>query len=97
MKVCIVGLGLIGGSYAKGLTKKGYEVYGVDKNLKTIEYAKENGMIVDGYLDASCCLNFVDLVVICLYPNDVIPFIKDVENLNMWNKEFFISITDKLN
>lgn len=80
MKVCIVGLGLIGGSYAKGLTKKGYEVYGVDKNLKTIEYAKENGMIVDGYLDASCCLNFVDLVVICLYPNDVIPFIK--ENLN---------------
>lgn len=28
---------------------------------------------------------------------DVIPFIKDVESLNMWNKEFFISITDKLN
>ena len=28
---------------------------------------------------------------------DVMPFIKNVENLNMWNKDFFISITEKLN
>ena len=27
---------------------------------------------------------------------DVIPFIKNVETINMWNKDFFISITDKL-
>lgn len=27
---------------------------------------------------------------------DVIPFIKDVDNLNIWSKEFFISITEKL-
>ena len=27
---------------------------------------------------------------------DVLPFIKDVESLDLWNKEFFISITEKL-
>ena len=37
MKVLIVGLGLIGGSYAKGLTKKGYEVY-VDSDVVLYHY-----------------------------------------------------------
>lgn len=27
---------------------------------------------------------------------DVMPFIKDTDSLNLWNEEFFISITDKL-
>ena len=28
---------------------------------------------------------------------DVIPFIKNIDSLDLWNKEFFISITEKLN
>jgi len=28
--------------------------------------------------------------------DDIIPFIKNVESLNIWNKDFFIRITDKL-
>ena len=28
---------------------------------------------------------------------DVIPFIKNIDSLNMWNKDFFISITEELN
>ena len=28
---------------------------------------------------------------------DVLPFIKDTNSLNLWNKDFFISITEKLN
>ena len=28
---------------------------------------------------------------------DVLPFIRDVDSLRLWNKEFFISITEKLN
>ena len=39
MKITIIGLGIIGGSYAKGLSMKGYEVYGVDKDENTIKYA----------------------------------------------------------
>ena len=27
---------------------------------------------------------------------DIMPFIKDVDSLNLWNKDFFISITEKL-
>ncbi len=84
MKVLIVGLGLIGGSYAKGLSKKGYEVYGVDKNIKTIEYAKKQGFIIDGYTVTSKTIFDVDLVVVGLYPDDLIPFIK--ENLTYFKK-----------
>ena len=28
---------------------------------------------------------------------DIIPFIKNVRDLNLWNSDFFISITEKLN
>ena len=27
---------------------------------------------------------------------DVIPFIKDIESLNLWNSDFFIKITEQL-
>lgn len=84
MNVLIVGLGLIGGSYAKGLTKKGYKVYGVDKNLETIEYAKKEGFIIDGGITPECFITNADLIVICLYPNDVVPFIKD--NLHLFKE-----------
>ena len=84
MKAAIIGLGLIGGSYAKGLSKKGYEVYGVDRNKETIEYAKNEGFIIEGFTTASECIPYVDLVIIGLYPDDVIPFIK--ENLHLFKK-----------
>ena len=77
MNVAIIGLGIIGGSYAKGLTKAGYNVYGVDKDLKTIEYAKNEGYIIGGSTNAGDYLPSVDLVVIGLYPDDVIPFIEE--------------------
>ena len=84
MNVAIIGLGIIGGSYAKGLSKAGYNVYGVDKDLKTIEYAKSEGFIIDGSLNASDYLPYVDLVVIGLYPDDVITFIEN--NLQYFKK-----------
>ena len=31
-KICIVGLGLIGGSYAKGFSEKGYTVGAIEKS-----------------------------------------------------------------
>ena len=35
-------------------------------------------------------INYIDAI------NDVKPFIKDIKSLNLWNKEFFISITENL-
>ena len=37
--ILIVGLGLIGGSYAKGLKKHGYTVYAISRGQGTIDYA----------------------------------------------------------
>ena len=84
MNVTIIGLGIIGGSYAKGLTKAGYNVYGVDKDLMTIEYAKQEGFIMDGSTNVRDYLSLADLVVIGLYPDDVITFIE--ENLQYFKK-----------
>ncbi len=43
--ILIVGLGLIGGSYAMALTKKGYHVTAISKEQSDIDYARENGII----------------------------------------------------
>ena len=76
MKVLIVGLGLIGGSYAKGLTKKGYEVYGADIKNETIEYAIKNNYIIDGSTDASLYIPKVDLIILGMYPQAILPFLE---------------------
>ena len=42
MKILIVGLGVIGGSFAMALKAAGYEdVYGIDNNLSTLSKAEE--------------------------------------------------------
>ncbi|MEF2927234.1 MAG: NAD(P)-binding domain-containing protein, partial [Catenibacterium sp.] len=51
MKITVVGLGVIGGSFVKALKGKGYEVYGIDTNQQTLDMAKEEGCIIEGYLD----------------------------------------------
>ena len=84
MNVTIIGLGIIGGSYAKGLSKAGYKVYGVDKDLKTIEYAKNEGFIIDGSSNPGDYISVADLVVIGLYPDDVVPFIE--KNIQYFKK-----------
>ena len=43
--ILIIGLGLIGGSYAKGFTKAGYKINAIDTNEDTIKYAIKNGII----------------------------------------------------
>lgn len=89
MIVTIIGLGIIGGSYAKGLLKKGYTVFGVDKNLETIEYAKDNGIIFDGSNNPEDFIPQSDLVVVGLYPNDVIPFLK--QNINLFKDDCVVT------
>ena len=46
VKFLIVGLGLIGGSYAQALTDLGYEVGAVTRSQKSIDYAKDHGLFV---------------------------------------------------
>ena len=41
-KFLIIGLGLMGGSYARALTKKGYTVNAITKDQSSIDFAIEN-------------------------------------------------------
>ena len=49
MKIGVIGLGLIGGSYAKRLTNKGYEVGAISLKQEDIDYAVKNKIIKHGY------------------------------------------------
>lgn len=75
--IAIVGLGLIGGSYAKALKElKPKKIYGIDINKNVIDKALDMGIIDEGYLDGSEVLKRVDLVIIALYPEDTVEFVK---------------------
>lgn len=77
MIVTVVGLGVIGGSFVKALKGKGYDVYGIDKDLETLKLAKGEGYIIEGYTDGKDIIEKSDLVMICLYPSLVLDFIKN--------------------
>lgn len=75
MIITVVGLGVIGGSFVKALKGKGYDVYGVDCNQQTLDMAKEEGCIIEGYQDGHEIIEKSDLTIICLYPSQVLDFI----------------------
>ena len=77
MKITVVGLGVIGGSFVKALKGKGYEVYGVDKDVDTLNRANEDGCIIEGFVDGEEIIPETDLTIICLYPSLVLDFIKN--------------------
>lgn len=77
MNICIVGLGIIGASYAIGLMKKGHKVYGIDKDSKTIDYALKHNYIVDGYTDDFKILSKCDLIILAIYPQSIINFLNE--------------------
>ena len=80
--ILIVGLGVIGGGYAKGLTDIGYKVRCITKNQEDIEYALERGMILDGasYPDEKM-IREADIVIFALYPTVFIEWIKEYQHL----------------
>lgn len=68
--ILIVGLGLIGGSYAKGFKKLGFNVSAITRNPATIEYALDNGIIDEGTTDIDKdMIGKADIVVFALYPH----------------------------
>lgn len=76
MKIGIVGLGIIGGSYARALKPYNYHIIGFDINPKTIKYALDNNIVNEGYVETDN-ISECDIVFVCLYPNQTISFIKD--------------------
>ena len=82
MKILIVGLGLLGGSYAMALTKAGYQVTAITRTQKTIDYALAHGMIARGSAEVDAELvGEADLIVFALYPTIFIEWLEAHQNL----------------
>lgn len=89
MKIGIVGLGLIGGTYARSLRKYPYEIYGIDISKDSIDYALENNIIDYGTTDPKSVLKDLDVVFLCLYPHDTVSFVR--KHINNFRKNAIIS------
>lgn len=78
MKIVVVGLGVIGGSYAMALKEAGYDdVYGIDINEESLEKAKKLGLIKEGFTNGQEIVKSADFIIISLYPRLVKQFIID--------------------
>ena len=76
--VLIVGLGLMGGSYAKGLKRLGFRVTALARRPETIAYAVEHGIIDEGSHEIDRRLiGEADAVVFALYPGVFKDWIRD--------------------
>ena len=80
--ILIVGLGLLGGSYAEALTKGGYTVNAVTKEQSSVDFALEKGIIKYGTtkLDESI-ISAADLVIFALYPHVFTEWIEKNQHL----------------
>lgn len=76
-KILIIGLGLLGGSYAMALKKQGYTVWGITRKEQTINYALEHNLIDKGTtaIDAEL-IGAADIIVFALYPHIFIDWVK---------------------
>ncbi len=75
MRIGIVGLGLIGGSFARAYSEGGHEVLALEKNPAVLERAREAGA-VEAVLtkeNAPDC----DLILACVYPAAAVGFLRE--------------------
>lgn len=76
-KVLIVGLGMIGGSYAQKLSSLGFEVGALARRQETLDFALERGYIAHGQIEVTQeYVSQFDLVVFALYPHTFVDWIR---------------------
>ena len=75
MKVGIVGLGLIGGSFAKAYAAGTHEVYALDTDEKVMDFAILSGAVKGRLTDEM--LPDLDLILVCTYPEAAIAFMQE--------------------
>lgn len=81
-KILIVGLGVIGGSYAAALTNAGYRVACITKEASEVKYALERGIIERGTTEPDATLiGESELIIFALYPSVFIEWIRENQSL----------------
>ena len=82
IKFLIVGLGLIGGSYAQALSDLGYEVGAITRSQGSIDYAKEKGLISHGTTEINeDYIKQFDVVIFALYPKVLLSWIEKNQHM----------------
>ena len=80
--ILIVGLGLLGGSYAIALKKKGYHVEAITRSQSSIDFALEHGLIDTGSVTVEPeMVQKADLTVFALYPHVFMEWLKEYQHL----------------
>ena len=74
MKVGIVGLGLIGGSFAKAYSAAGHTVAAIDIDKSVLDFAILSGAVNEVLSDEA--IPECDLILLCVYPGAAVNFLK---------------------
>ncbi len=78
----IIGLGLLGGSYARGLTGKGYYVEAITKDEKDVVYALEHEIVKKATTQVDEeMIKSADVIIFALYPKTFTQWIDTYGNL----------------
>jgi len=81
-KILIVGLGLLGGSYARALKRFGFYISAITKEQSSIDYALNEGIIDDGSTELDKkIIGDADLVIFALYPHVFVEWIEQNQGL----------------
>lgn len=78
----IIGLGVIGGSYAEAFSAKGYKVKAITKEQKDIDYALKRKMISEGTTEVDeNIIKTADIIIFALYPHILTEWLKKNQRL----------------
>lgn len=81
-KILIVGLGLLGGSYARVLKRFGFHISAVTKEQSSIDYALKEKMIDEGSTELDeKIIGEADIVIFALYPHIFVEWIEQNQKL----------------
>ena len=81
-RILIVGLGLLGGSYARGLKRFGFHISAITKEQSSIDFALQEGIIDEGSTEIDArMIGEADLVIFALYPHIFVEWIAENQGL----------------
>lgn len=81
-KILIVGLGLLGGSYARALKRFGFHISAITKDQNSIDYAIDEKIIDEGTTEVDGrMIGEADLVIFALYPHVFLEWIEQNQGL----------------
>ena len=81
-KIAIIGLGLLGGSYARALKRFGFHISAITLEQSSIDYALREGIIDEGAVEPDPrILGEADLLIFALYPHVFVEWIDQHQHL----------------